>query len=104
MWCAAKKVDWHLCLLKSITWTTKHGQIQNTPLQSAAVLFFNPMCSAPLMPVWCNKTTRIFFDSIVKKFGQGWDMEIYIGCRGLVSFYQKTVGFFGLMFLNLKIN
>lgn len=95
MWCVAKKVDWHLCLLKSITWTTKHGQIQNTPLQSAAVLFFNPMSSAPLMPVWYNKTAGykpnknlLWFNS--QKFGQGW---IYI----LVASYFKN-GFIFLLF------
>ena len=77
MWCAAKRVDWHLCLLKSITWTTKHRQRQNTPLQNAAVLFFNPMCSSPLKLVWCNKargykTNKNFLWFDTQKFRQGW--------------------------------
>lgn len=77
MWCVAKRVDWHLCLLKSITWTTKHRQRQNTPLQNAAVLFFNPMCSAPLKLVWCNKargykTNKNLLWFNTQKFRQGW--------------------------------
>lgn len=77
MWCVAKRVDWHLCLLKSITWTTKHRQRQSSPLQNAAVLFFNPMCSAPLKLVWCNKargykTNKNLLWFNTQKFRQGW--------------------------------
>ena len=84
MWCAAKRVDWHLCLLKSITWTTKHRQRQNTPLQNAAVLFFNPMCSSPLKLVWCNKargykTNKNFLWFDTQKFRQGWFFFFFFG-------------------------
>lgn len=55
----------------------KHRQRQNTPLQNAAVLFFNPLCPSPLKLVWCNKTRGyktnknfLWFDT--QKFRQGW--------------------------------
>lgn len=96
MWCAAKRVDWHLCLLKSITWTTKHRQRQNTPSQNAAVLFFNSMCSAPLKLVWCNKakgykTNKNLLWFKIQKFGQGcyfiWGGDRELGFK----FLPKTI-------------
>ena len=71
MWCAAKRVDWHLCLLKSITWTTKHRQRQTLHCKMQ-LCYFSILCALPLWSLSDvikpeeKKQTRIFFDSTLK--------------------------------------
>lgn len=93
---------------------------QNTPLQNAAVLFFNLVCLAPLKLVWCNKARGyktnknildstlknldkddIFFWLAVKSFPQCspcFDFLFYLICR-TVAFLKCP-----LLFINMNIN